>query len=106
LDVSSASVNNRIAFLFFICINNTFGNVMPLLAIFPLQRQIIKRERAAGSYRPSTAFVSKVISSLPLPFLGNLFFALIVYWMVNLNVNLLLVHFLEWIRPVRYLSFN
>ncbi|KAH6563267.1 hypothetical protein BASA62_008693 [Batrachochytrium salamandrivorans] len=67
----TGGVQSRIGLLFFLCINQTFAVVMPNISVFPLQRQIIKRERSAGSYRSSSAFVAKLISSLPLSFLGD-----------------------------------
>ncbi|KAH6562521.1 hypothetical protein BASA62_009057 [Batrachochytrium salamandrivorans] len=52
----TGGVQSRIGLLFFLCINQTFAVVMPNISVFPLQRQIIKRERSAGSYRSSSAF--------------------------------------------------
>ncbi|KAH9252748.1 hypothetical protein BASA81_009257 [Batrachochytrium salamandrivorans] len=65
--------------------NMTFAVVMPNISVFPLQRQIIKRERSAGSYRSSSAFVAKLISSLPLSFLGAIVLIIPMYWMVGLQ---------------------
>ncbi|KAJ3087492.1 ATP-binding cassette sub- G member 2 [Quaeritorhiza haematococci] len=81
----AAGVQNRIGVLFFICVNQTFGVVMPTLGIFPDQRQIIKRERAAGTYRASSAFLAKLVSTLPLNILGSLLLAVPVYWMIGLR---------------------
>lgn len=57
---------------------------MPLIAVFTLQRQIIRRERASRTYRASTAYLAKVLSQLPLVILSTVVFALPVYWMVGL----------------------
>lgn len=51
---------------------------------FPDQKRIIKRERAAGSYRSSSAFLSKIASSVPLILIGNIILAVPVYWAVGL----------------------
>lgn len=58
---------------------------MPTLGIFPIQRNIIKRERAAGSYRATSAFLAKLVSSLPLVAAGSLLLSVPVYWMIGLD---------------------
>ncbi|EGF83345.1 hypothetical protein BATDEDRAFT_8584 [Batrachochytrium dendrobatidis JAM81] len=85
LSHDTAGVQSRIGLLFFICINQTFSVVMPNISVFPIQRQIIKRERAAGSYRSSSAFIAKWISSLPLSFLGAIVLTVPIYWMAGLQ---------------------
>ncbi|KAJ3066294.1 ATP-binding cassette sub- G member 2 [Podochytrium sp. JEL0797] len=55
LDNDQAGVQSRTGFLFFICINQTFGVIMPAIGVFPTIRTIFKRERAAGCYRASNA---------------------------------------------------
>lgn len=55
---------------------------MPKILVFPDQRRLIKRERSAGSYRPSSAYLAKIVSSLPLLILGNLILFIPVYWVV------------------------
>ena len=61
---------------------------MPTLAVFPLARQIIKREMAAATYRSSSAYLAKVISTIPLTVLGSLLLTIPVYWMIGLQNNL------------------
>jgi ABC-type multidrug transport system permease subunit len=80
-----AGVQNRIGYLFFICINSTFGFVMPIISIFPIQRNIMKRERAAGTYRASSAYIAKAISSVPLIIIGVLILVIPSYWMIGLQ---------------------
>ena len=58
---------------------------MPTIGIFPLQRQIIKRERSSGTYRSSSAYLAKVLSTIPLATIGALLLAVPVYWMVGLQ---------------------
>ena len=77
---------NRLGAFFFICINQTFVNVLPTILVFPEQRQIMKRERAAGTYRASSAYLAKVLSTLPVTYIGALILALPVYWMIGLQV--------------------
>eukprot|EP00158_Paraphelidium_tribonemae_P009241 Partr_v1_DN28810_c2_g1_i2_m34268 putative ATP-binding cassette, subfamily G (WHITE), member 2 len=94
LDTSYEGIQNRIGALFFITTNLTFGNVMPTIALFTLERDVIKRERASGTYRASTAFVAKLLSQIPLVVVATLLFSAPVYWMVGFQVS-----------AVRYFSF-
>nr|KAJ3418998.1 ATP-binding cassette sub- G member 2 [Polyrhizophydium stewartii] len=87
LSADTGGVQSRVGLLFFICINQTFGVVMPTISVFPIQRIIIRRERAGGSYRSSSAYIAKVISSLPLPLIGCLVFGIPVYWMTGLQAQ-------------------
>ncbi|RKO90319.1 P-loop containing nucleoside triphosphate hydrolase protein [Blyttiomyces helicus] len=84
---NATGVQNRLGVLFFIAVNQTFGVVMPTIGIFPIERQIIKRERAAGTYRSISVFAAKVVSTLPLTFLGALLLAIPVYWMIGLQAD-------------------
>lgn len=83
--MTPAGIQDRLGVLFFICVNQTFGVVMPTINLFPAQKLIIKRERAAGTYRASSAFLAKFVSSLPLTYAGALILAIPVYWMIGLQ---------------------
>ncbi|KAI9104127.1 P-loop containing nucleoside triphosphate hydrolase protein [Phlyctochytrium arcticum] len=80
-----SGVQNRYGVLFFICINQTFSFLMPIITVFPLERRIILRERAAGSYRVSAAYFAKAVSQWPLAILGSLVFSAPVYWLIGLH---------------------
>lgn len=83
----SSGIQNRLGVFFFLCINLTFGTIMPQIGVFPEQRRLIKRERAAGSYRPSSAYIAKIVSSLPLLIIGNLVLTIPIYWAVGLRAT-------------------
>ncbi|KAI9352051.1 P-loop containing nucleoside triphosphate hydrolase protein [Obelidium mucronatum] len=85
LNNDPAGVQSRIGFLFFICINQTFGVVMPAIGVFPTVRTIFKRERAAGCYRASSCYIAKVISAIPLCWSNSLLLSIPLYWMVGLQ---------------------
>eukprot|EP00842_Homolaphlyctis_polyrhiza_P001061 jgi/Hompol1/1956/HPOL_000592-RA len=63
------------------------AGVMPIVGEFPLQRIIIRRERAGGSYRSSSAFLAKVVSTLPTLYVGCLLLCVPLYWMVGLQAD-------------------
>lgn len=88
MDLSQASVQNRIGAIFFVVVNQTFGTVMPTVTVLPLQRSLIRRERAAGTYRASTSYVAKWLSGLPLTLLSALVLAIPIYWMFGLQADL------------------
>lgn len=82
-----AGIQNRLGVFFFLSINLTFGVVMPSITVFPEQKRLIKRERAAGSYRPFSAFLAKWCSNTPTLLLSNLLVATIVYFTVGFHVT-------------------
>jgi ABC-type multidrug transport system ATPase subunit/ABC-type multidrug transport system permease subunit len=83
----ASGIQNRLGVFFFLSINLTFGVILPSINVFPEQKRLIKRERAAGSYRSSSAFLAKWISNLPTMLLTNLIMAVIVYWTVGLRAS-------------------
>jgi ABC-type multidrug transport system permease subunit len=80
---SFSGVQDRLGLTFFICVNQTFGTVMPTINVFPDQKIIIKRERAAGTYRAFSGFFSKFLSTLPLVYAGSLLLSIPIYWMIG-----------------------
>lgn len=87
LPLTASGIQDRLGFLFFICINQTFGIVMPSINVFTDQKLIIKRERAAGTYRSFSAFFAKFLSTLPLTYAGSLLLSIPIYWMVGLQAD-------------------
>ncbi|KAJ3412648.1 hypothetical protein HDV05_000398 [Chytridiales sp. JEL 0842] len=85
LNLEQAGVQNRIGALFFIVVNQTFGTVMPGIVANAGALPIIRRERSAGTYSASAAYLAKFISSIPLTLIGSLLLALPVYWMMGLQ---------------------
>ncbi|KAJ3220186.1 ATP-binding cassette sub- G member 2 [Dinochytrium kinnereticum] len=85
LDRSQAGIQNRLGALFFIVVNQTFGVVMPTLSVLPLERPIIKRERSAGTYSASAAYIAKFVATVPLTIVGALLLGIPIYWMIGLQ---------------------
>lgn len=82
-----AGVQNRIGLLFFIPIDITFTMVMPLIAIFALDRAVIKKERYSGTYRTSAFYCAQVVSLLPVRLLLSTVFSFIVYYITGLRTD-------------------
>ncbi|PWN47251.1 hypothetical protein IE53DRAFT_260034 [Violaceomyces palustris] len=85
LGSSQSDVLARIGVLFFLPINASFAVLFPILTQFPLQRQVMIRERSSGLYRTSSFYLSKVIVEIPNTILQRSFFYIIIYWMIGLK---------------------
>ena len=85
LDGSPAGIQNRLGFAFFLAVNLLFGNVMPTVNTFPLIRTIIKRERTAGMYRSTSAFLSKFTSMMPVVLIQICILVIPIYWIIGMD---------------------
>ena len=83
--LDSGGVQNRVGVLFFAAINETFSNVIPILAKFDFEKKIAKRERAAASYKSWTSFLSKWLVNIPTVIISTLAFSVPLYYMVGLK---------------------
>ena len=72
---------------FFICVNQTFATIFPTINVFPDQKGIIKRERAAGTYRAFSGYFSKFLSTLPVVYGGSLLLSIPIYWMLGFQAD-------------------
>lgn len=75
----------RIGILFFIPVNSSFAVLFPIINVFPLSRQIMRRERFTGLYRTSSFYISRVLVEIPSQILQRILFYVILYWMVGLR---------------------
>lgn len=69
--------------LFFIAINQSFGGIFSVIFNFPLERSVVTRERASGTYRVSSYWVSKTTTEFPRTLAFITVFACITYWMIG-----------------------
>ncbi|KAI8900282.1 P-loop containing nucleoside triphosphate hydrolase protein [Globomyces pollinis-pini] len=95
LDKDYAGIQNRMGVFFFLSTNISFSTIMPLINVFPEQKRIIKRERSSGTYRPSSAFLSKFVSLFPVLLISTLILIVPVYFLVGLqNSNVKFLNYL------------
>ncbi|KAK1859358.1 hypothetical protein I4F81_001955 [Pyropia yezoensis] len=73
--------------LFVLLINQSMLGTFSVIFVFPLERAIITRERAAGTYRVSAYYIAKVLSEAPRTLLYNTVFSVILYWCVGLRAS-------------------
>ncbi|CDS01589.1 related to ATP-binding cassette, sub-family G, member 2 (N-terminal fragment) [Sporisorium scitamineum] len=85
LDNDQGGALARIGALFIVPVNASFAVLFPILAIFPLQRNIMLRERSAGTYRISSFYLSKILTEVPNQLVQRLLFYIVVYWMIGLR---------------------
>jgi ATP-binding cassette subfamily G (WHITE) protein 2 len=83
LDTEPNGFTDRIGVFFFIITNQSFGS-LGAIQLFIQQKALFIHENASGYYRVSSFFLSKIMTDLvPLRFLPNAVFALIVYFMIG-----------------------
>ncbi|KAM3572725.1 hypothetical protein VYU27_005304 [Nannochloropsis oceanica] len=82
------SIQNFVGALFFVAINQAFGNLQSVIQVFPLEKYIVQKERAAKAYHLSAYYFAKLLSELPFTLLGPLIFSSIAYWLVGLQPSL------------------
>jgi hypothetical protein len=80
-------IPDRSAFMFFIMLLWVFDTLMASLLSFPLERSVIEKERASGSFRLSAYFVAKSLAEAPLKLVLPTLFLIIAYWMARINNN-------------------
>jgi len=78
-------VRDRGSFLFFSITYWIFDGTFNAIFSFPMERTIIFKERASGSYHLSAYFLSKTLSEMPTRLILPTGFWTIAYWMANVN---------------------
>ncbi|KAJ3140054.1 ATP-binding cassette sub- G member 2 [Irineochytrium annulatum] len=95
LKTDQKGIQNRIGILFFWPVNQVFSSIMPVVGVFPLERVIMSRERAAGSYRVSSFFVAKFIAQAAQMSVSGLIAIIPLYFMIGLRLTV--PNFLFWV---------
>jgi len=78
-------VRDRGSFMFFAVTYWIFDGTFSAIFTFPMERTIIFKERASGSYRLSAYFLAKTLSEMPTRLILPTMFWTITYWMANIN---------------------
>jgi energy-coupling factor transporter ATP-binding protein EcfA2/ABC-type multidrug transport system permease subunit len=82
-DDNFASRNSLVGLLSFLLINQAFTGLFAVVFDYPLEREIVTRERASSSYRTSSYFISKTFTELPRSLLFALISSIITYFAVG-----------------------
>ena len=87
LDDDYGAVQNRTGILFILSANAMFNTVMPLVLVFPVIKNIIKRERYGSMYRVSSILIASFVSNVPLRF-SALFLSMTgIYFLAGLQLS-------------------
>ena len=81
------NIQDRFGVLFFFVINTAFGSLFAVMNVFPAEKSIINRERAALAYHALPLYFAKALSDIPWRLPATLLTGGIAYWIVGLNPN-------------------
>lgn len=84
---NSNSVQDITGVLFFIAINQSFGNTMGIINIFIHEKRIIQKEIDSNAYNLLPYYITKIITEIPFTIFPPLLFGIINYWVVGLYPN-------------------
>lgn len=112
MERTQKGIQDRIGALFFVVVNNAFGQMFATLNIFTVEKLIVQRERAARAYNvlpvgrmlfsgipaapswPTYAdnhaffnkyYLAKILAETPFRLIGPTVFSCISYWMIGFN---------------------
>jgi hypothetical protein len=87
MDNNESTLKDRASFLYFMMIFWPFEVCYTGILSFPIERHVIEKERASGSFRLSTYYLAKCLSETPLKLVLPAISFTISYWMANMNPN-------------------
>lgn len=83
-------INDRSSYFFFTMTFWVFSAMYGAIFTFPMERSIILKERASGSYHLSAYFLAKTTSEAPTLLALPTIYMTLSYWMANVNSSFLL----------------
>jgi ABC-type multidrug transport system ATPase subunit len=83
IGLNQTDIQTRMGTLFFFPINTCFAAAEAIINVFPVDRQVITRERYASSYALSAFYLAKLISVLPLRVAATSIMATGLYFMAS-----------------------
>jgi ATP-binding cassette subfamily G (WHITE) protein 2 len=88
IGINKKSVSLRQSALFFCVINQGIISSLQGTHSFPLERNIMLRERAGGSYHVSSYFLAKILSDTIFQIISPIIFTCIVYYNIGFQQNI------------------
>jgi hypothetical protein len=65
LELESSKLFQNLAFLFFTLIFLMFTSVMPTIMTFPIDMQVLRKEKVNGWYSSGTYYIARTLADLP-----------------------------------------
>jgi ABC-type multidrug transport system ATPase subunit/ABC-type multidrug transport system permease subunit len=82
------NIQDRVgAFFFTLVYISYFVPAFKALFNFPIERNVVKRERSSGSYRLSSYYIAKTLADFPFLFVHPTIFVVIVYFLVGFRLD-------------------
>mmetsp|Transcript_25603 Transcript_25603/g.39665 ORF Transcript_25603/g.39665 Transcript_25603/m.39665 type:complete len:672 (-) Transcript_25603:317-2332(-) len=85
MDYTEKTVDDRSSFFFFTMTFWVFDSMFTAMMAFPMEREVIFKERASGTYHLSSYFLAKTISEAPTRLALPMIYMFIAYWLSGLN---------------------
>ncbi|KAJ3114294.1 ATP-binding cassette sub- G member 2 [Phlyctochytrium bullatum] len=96
LKTDQRSVQNRVGVILFVLADDIFNAITSVLTVFPTERAIMLRERAARSYRVSSFFLAKAVAELIPALIYSLMSCIPIYLIVGLRLDRPQVHLVKY----------
>eukprot|EP01135_Chromosphaera_perkinsii_P006341 Nk52_evm70s485 gene=Nk52_evmTU70s485 len=87
VDDNQAGIQNRNGALFFGVLNPCFSSLLAIITIFQLEKEVFRRERAAGAYRVSSYYLSKSIAEIPMQLVFPSLYGILFYFLVGFQTE-------------------
>eukprot|EP00164_Ancoracysta_twista_P001279 GFYU01001677.1.p1 GENE.GFYU01001677.1~~GFYU01001677.1.p1 ORF type:complete len:808 (-),score=215.27 GFYU01001677.1:64-2487(-) len=87
VDRNEAHIEDKVGMLFFVSVFWGFIPMFNALSSFPVEKNVIARERQSGSYRLSAYFVAKSVSEIPIELVYPFAMVTVVYFATGLRLD-------------------
>ncbi|KAJ2600805.1 hypothetical protein H4R99_003202 [Coemansia sp. RSA 1722] len=87
LGTDQASVQNRVGALFMFTVVCSFPVIFPVVSIVMTGRNVLMRERSAGTYRMTSYFFAKVLSFFPMAYITYTITFIGIYFIAHLQYD-------------------
>lgn len=85
MEQNQRGIQDETGILFFVAIFSAFGAMFGALNTFPMERNVVNRERSSKAYHVLPYYLARFVCDIPLRVGQGLLFGCIVYWIVGLN---------------------
>lgn len=87
MEYTERTVKDRSAYFFFTMTYWVFDSMFSALMAFPMEREVILKERASGSYHLSAYFMAKTSSDAPVRLILPFLYMVTSFWMAGISSN-------------------